>query len=64
MRGQPNEALIHDLLVDNDSEPSNFLKRLGDQFSDSCKGYYRVVSFFERSLSPTIEVRSNGWSVT
>jgi hypothetical protein len=56
VRGQPNEALIRDLLVDDDSEPSNFLKRLADQFSESCKGYYRVVSFFERRLSRTLRV--------
>ncbi|KAM5359278.1 hypothetical protein ACJA88_015171 [Fusarium oxysporum] len=55
VRGQPNEALIHDLLVDNDSEPSTFLKRLADQFSESCKGHYRVVTFFERMRSPTLE---------
>lgn len=56
VRGQPNEALIHDLLVDSDSEPSTFLKRLADQFSESCKGHYRVVTFFERRLSSTVEV--------
>ncbi|GKT93566.1 ankyrin repeat-containing protein [Colletotrichum tofieldiae] len=56
VRGQPNEALIHDLLVDNDSEASTFLKRLADQFSESCKGHYRVMSFFERMLSRTLEV--------
>ncbi|GJC78574.1 protein SERAC1 [Colletotrichum liriopes] len=55
VRGQPNEALIHDLLVDNDSEASTFLKRLADQFSESCKGHYRVMSFFERMLSRTLE---------
>ncbi|RYO96491.1 hypothetical protein DL765_011580 [Monosporascus sp. GIB2] len=56
VRGQPNEALIHDLLTDSDSEPSTFLKRLADQFSESCKGHYRVVTFFERTLSPTLEL--------
>ncbi|GKT61443.1 LOW QUALITY PROTEIN: ankyrin repeat-containing protein [Colletotrichum tofieldiae] len=55
VRGQPNEALIHDLLVDNDSEASTFLKRLAGQFSESCKGHYRVMSFFERMLSRTLE---------
>ncbi|KAH6973907.1 hypothetical protein EDB80DRAFT_595707 [Ilyonectria destructans] len=55
VRGQPNEALIHDLLVDSDSEPSTFLKRLADQFSESCKDHYMVVTFFERRLSPTLE---------
>ncbi|KAK1589962.1 ankyrin repeat-containing protein, partial [Colletotrichum navitas] len=58
VRGQPNESLINDLLVDNDSEPPNCLKTLSDQFSETCRDYYQVVSFFERSLSPTIEVRS------
>jgi hypothetical protein len=57
VQGQPNKTLINDLLVDDDSEPSTFLKRLAEQFSESCKGYYRVVTFFERALSPTIEVR-------
>ncbi|KAJ4181106.1 hypothetical protein NW759_017203 [Fusarium solani] len=65
VRGQPNEALIHDLLVDNDSEPSAFLKRLADQFSESCKGHYRVVTFFERMLSPTLELDKSGqWRKT
>lgn len=56
VRGQPNESLIRDLLVDNDSEPSTFLKRLADQFSIYYKGHYRVVTFFERMLSPTLKV--------
>ncbi|CAG9939384.1 unnamed protein product [Clonostachys rosea f. rosea IK726] len=60
VRGQPNEALIHDLLVDNDSEPSTFMKRLADHFSETCKGQYRVVTFFERILSPTLEVDQDG----
>ncbi|KAH7129663.1 ankyrin repeat-containing protein, partial [Dactylonectria estremocensis] len=65
VRGQPNEALIHDLLVDSDSEPSTFLKRLADQFSESCKGHYRVVTFFERRLSPTLELDQDGkWRKT
>ncbi|KAM5342908.1 hypothetical protein ACJ41O_013874 [Fusarium nematophilum] len=65
VRGQPNEALIHDLLVDNDSEPSAFLKRLADQFSESCRGHYRVVTFFERMLSPTLELDQAGqWRKT
>ncbi|KAJ6102456.1 hypothetical protein N7486_004883 [Penicillium sp. IBT 16267x] len=65
VQGQPNKALVDDLLVDNDSEPSTFLKRLADQFSESCKGYYRVVTFFERTLSPTLELAQDGnWSKT
>ncbi|KAK1999116.1 hypothetical protein LX36DRAFT_633060 [Colletotrichum falcatum] len=65
VRGQPNEALMHDLLVDNDSEASNFLKRLAEQFSESCKDHYRVMSFFERMLSPTIQLDAEGnWRKT
>ncbi|KAK1977787.1 hypothetical protein LZ30DRAFT_730850, partial [Colletotrichum cereale] len=65
VRGQPNEALMHDLLVDNDSEASTFLKRLADQFSESCKDHYRVMSFFERMLSPTVELDAEGsWRKT
>ncbi|EPS29040.1 hypothetical protein PDE_03987 [Penicillium oxalicum 114-2] len=65
VQGQPKKGLIDDLLVDNDSEPSTFLKRLADQFSESCKGYYRVVTFFERTLSPTLELAQDGkWSKT
>lgn len=54
VRGQPNEALISDLLVDKDSEPSRFLKRLANQFSGKCRHHYRVVSFFERRESRTL----------
>ncbi|KAH7308494.1 ankyrin repeat-containing protein [Stachybotrys elegans] len=64
VRGQPNEALIRDLLVDGDFEASNFLKRLADQFSESCKGYYRVVSFFERRHSQTLREQDGKWSKT
>ncbi|KAK2055217.1 hypothetical protein LY76DRAFT_520869, partial [Colletotrichum caudatum] len=65
VRGQPNAALIHDLIVDNDSEASTFLKRLADQFSETCKGQYRVMSFFERMLSPTVQRDAEGkWAKT
>jgi hypothetical protein len=57
VKGQPNEVLIRDLVVDNDSEPSPFLKRISDQFSECCKGQYQVVSFFELKRSPTVQVR-------
>ncbi|KAH7016248.1 ankyrin repeat-containing protein, partial [Microdochium trichocladiopsis] len=66
VQGQPNQALIDDLLVDNDSEPSTFLKTLAEQFSESCKGSYRVVTFFERALSPTLKLddRDGRWRKT
>ncbi|KAL8365058.1 hypothetical protein RB595_004057 [Gaeumannomyces hyphopodioides] len=64
VRGQPNESLIRDLLVDSDSEPSTFLKRVADGFSISCKGHYRVVTFFERKLSPTLKNLDGKWEKT
>ncbi|KAL8307084.1 hypothetical protein RB593_005802 [Gaeumannomyces tritici] len=64
VRGQPNESLIRDLLVDSDSEPSTFLKRLADQFSICCKGHYRIVSFYERVLSPTLKEEDGKWEKT
>lgn len=54
--GQPNEAFINDLLVDDDSEASDFLKRLTAQFAESFQGYYHIVTFYERLLSLTLEV--------
>ncbi len=57
VQGRPNAALVHDLVVDRDSEPSSFLKRISDEFSKCCKGQYKVVSFFESRLSPTVQVR-------
>ena len=56
VQGQPNASLIHDLVVDPDSEPSNFLKRISEHFFEVCNGKYRVVNFYERETSPTVEV--------
>ncbi|EFQ30905.1 uncharacterized protein GLRG_06049 [Colletotrichum graminicola M1.001] len=65
VRGQPNDALVHDLIVDNDSEASTFLKRLADDFAEKCKDHYRVMSFFERMLSPTVQRDDEGnWRKT
>lgn len=55
---KPNQALVDSLVVDNDDEPTTLLKRLTDQFAERCKGHYRVVTFFERLYSATVEVRS------
>lgn len=57
VRGQPNQSLIHDLLVDDDSEPLTFLKRISDQFFECCEDGYQVISLFERKRSATVEVR-------
>lgn len=58
VNGQPNAALIRDLLVDQDTEPSTFLKRISSQFAESCKGQYPVISFYELKPSPIIQVRN------
>ncbi|KAL8907863.1 MAG: hypothetical protein Q9171_005688 [Xanthocarpia ochracea] len=60
VQGQPNEALIRDLTVDDDSEPSAFLKRISNQFSECCKGQYKVIAFFERQRSPTVQLQQDG----
>lgn len=67
VEGQPNQALIRALVVDNDSEPSAFLKRIADQFSECFKRQcsLRVVSLYERRKSSTVQVSSSvtirGW---
>ena len=59
VKGQPNERLINDLVVDKDSEPSPFLSGLSRRFADCCKNQgYKVISFYERRESPTLMVRS------
>ncbi|KAK2016906.1 hypothetical protein LZ32DRAFT_523852 [Colletotrichum eremochloae] len=60
VRGQPNEDFVRDLLVDNDNEPSAYLVRLAEQFSDCCSRRFRAVSFFEKMLSPTVERTQDG----
>ncbi|PCD23153.1 hypothetical protein AU210_014676 [Fusarium oxysporum f. sp. radicis-cucumerinum] len=54
VRGQPNAALIHDLVVDSDSEPSTSLRRQAREFSEDCKCYY-VVTFYECKHSPLLK---------
>ncbi|KAM3524619.1 hypothetical protein MY4038_007640 [Beauveria bassiana] len=54
VRGQPNADLIHDLVVNSDSEPSTFLKRQAREFSEGCK-CYRVVTFYERNHSSLLK---------
>lgn len=53
----PNQALIESLVVDHDSEPSEYLRRISDEFSKDFEGKYVIVTIFERSYSPTLEVR-------
>ncbi|KAI1839800.1 hypothetical protein JX266_013987, partial [Neoarthrinium moseri] len=60
VRGQPNESLVRDLLVDQDTEPSAFLRRVSSHFAESCKGRYPVISFYELRRSPTVERQIDG----
>ncbi|KAI0437727.1 hypothetical protein F4803DRAFT_570483 [Xylaria telfairii] len=60
VQGKPNRALIESLVVDRDSEPSEYLRRITDQFSPDFEGKYVIISIFERSYSPTIKVHADG----
>ncbi|KAK8132019.1 hypothetical protein PG999_000192 [Apiospora kogelbergensis] len=58
--GQPNQALIRALVVDDESEPSDFLARMSDDFARCFQGRLRVVSIYERRLSATVEMQPDG----
>ncbi|KAH8894167.1 hypothetical protein GQ53DRAFT_858785, partial [Thozetella sp. PMI_491] len=62
VQNKPNRVLVQDLVVDDDSEPSTFLKRLSDQFAGCCgnRFKYKIVSFYETKLSPTVEIQLDG----
>ena len=55
--GQANASLVNDLVLDNDMEPSTYLRRISNDFSRCCKDRYQVVSFYELERSPTVQVR-------
>ncbi|KAF9772370.1 hypothetical protein IL306_009926 [Fusarium sp. DS 682] len=50
----PNAALIHDLVVNSDSEPSTSLKRQAREFSEDCKCYH-VVTFYKCKHNPLLK---------
>lgn len=56
VKGQPNRALIRALVINDESEPSDFLARMSDDFARYFQGRLRVVSFYERKLSATVKV--------
>jgi hypothetical protein len=59
VHGQPNEQLIHDLVVNEDEEPKPYLERLTRDFSDLCSKIsppFHIWSYFEDTKSPTILV--------
>ncbi|RYC65044.1 hypothetical protein CHU98_g1135 [Xylaria longipes] len=59
-QGEPNQALIESLVVDRDSEPSEYLRRISGEFSKEFEGEYVIITFFERSYSSTVEVLADG----
>ena len=61
--GQPNEQLISDLVVDRNEEPKPYLKSIAQQFSSNCRDY-KVISIFERKLSPTLQLINGKWERT
>ncbi|KAK3371804.1 hypothetical protein B0T24DRAFT_579256 [Lasiosphaeria ovina] len=64
VQGQPNEAFVRSLVVDDDSEPSSFLNRIAAEFSRCCQGKYKVVSFFETRKSRTVQLQPDGKTLT
>ena len=50
-----NQVLIQDLVVDDDSELSTFLKRISGHFLECCTDQYQVTSVFVRKRSPTLQ---------
>ncbi|KAI3325775.1 hypothetical protein HD806DRAFT_456639 [Xylariaceae sp. AK1471] len=61
VQDNPNEALVHSLIVDNDAEPSEYLRRISNEFSRVCTGYkYKVVNFFERNPTSTVQILEDG----
>ncbi|KAI0163841.1 hypothetical protein GGR57DRAFT_497931 [Xylariaceae sp. FL1272] len=58
--GQPNKPLIRSLVVDKDTEPSEFLDRLSRDFAKCCKDQYYIVSFYERKKSRVVEIQPDG----
>ena len=57
VEGQPNQALIRALVADDESEPSDFLARMADDFARCFQDRLRVVAFYERRQSATVVVR-------
>ncbi|KAI0817884.1 hypothetical protein GGR55DRAFT_694079 [Xylaria sp. FL0064] len=60
IRCRPTERLVESLIVDSDSEPSAYLKRITDQFSSTFEGQYVFVNFYELNISPIIDVHDDG----
>ena len=56
---QLNAQPVRNLVVDGDSEPSQYLKELSQKFIRCCKAQehrHEIISYYERKLSKTLEV--------
>jgi hypothetical protein len=58
VKGQPNESLINDLVVDRSGQPQAYLRGLTTRFAMKCEDRYKVVCFYETKFSPTVQVCS------
>lgn len=58
VEGQPNEQLIRDLVVDNESQPSPYFQELNEKFKQCTPqgGNIQVVCFYEQRLSKVVKV--------
>lgn len=64
VKNQPNEQLVQDLVVNEESEATPYLKMLARRFTEGCKGYYiPAVAIFERKFSHTVRVSDRQQSV-
>ena len=64
VNGQPNEQLVHDLQVMENSEPTPFLRELGQKFIGACreqKPGFEIISYYEQRYSFTLQV-SLSWT--
>ncbi|TGJ85219.1 hypothetical protein E0Z10_g3540 [Xylaria hypoxylon] len=60
VKGQPNESLVSDLVVNADAEPSTLLRRITSHFAESFKDRLRIISIFEREPSALLQLRPDG----
>ncbi|PQE34078.1 Tetratricopeptide-like helical domain protein [Rutstroemia sp. NJR-2017a WRK4] len=61
VNGQLNQQLIHDLHLDNESEPTPFLRELGQKFMQCCQEQaFQIISFYEQRMTKMVRVMENG----
>lgn len=59
VKGQPNESLVNEIQVDRESDPSPYLKLLGQRFKncfEQHKPSVEVVAYYELHETPTLQV--------